>query len=203
MSKAINETLRANAKAISVFDEEMEELAKENVSAALSAVTKDRKMPFWYSVRGEDKAPGVLINSSGDNDPSVGYIRTQSDSVFVATNINISYGAVINSIGLPAEIYIPVTGNTFEMYGFRLYDESNYRWISLTNNSVNGQDPSSVSLWLDSDWALKQSGFPLVNEVVFPRNAVLRLEVFAQQSPLFYSAERVYFSLSGYKVFGG
>jgi hypothetical protein len=192
MTKVINETFRANAKTLAVFDEEMEDLAKENVSAALSAISKDRKMPFWYSAYGEDKLPGVLVTSNGEADPSVGYVRTQSDAVFVATGINVAYDAGAGDI-------IPVIGFP-SAFGVRLYDESNYRWITLTNSSDNGQRESSLPAWLlDSDWSLKQSGFPLSNEVVFPRNAVIRVEIFSQQP----GNVRIYFSLSGYKVFGG
>ena len=191
MTKVINETFRANAKTLAVFDEEMEELAKEDVSAALAAVSKDRKMPFWYSVRGEDKLPGVVVTSNGESDPSVGFIRTQSDSTFVATGINVAYGtgdSIIPVIGFPGA------------FGVRLYDESNYRWITLTNTSDNGQKESFIPAWLlEADWSLKQSGFPLVNEVVFPRNAVIRVEIFSMLT----ETARIYFSLSGYKVFGG
>lgn len=200
MKRELNEVLRANAKLLAVFDEEVEELAKKSVSAALGATSKDRSMPYWYSVYGEDQEPGVALTAYGENNPSVGYIRVQSDASFVATQLDFSFSSITPFS--PKTLYKPPAGDLL-VYGIRLYDESNYRWISLSDRTTNGQEGDFFPLSrMSPDWSLKQIGFSLANEVTFPRNALIRLEVFCNRN-LFEANPRLHCSFCGYKVFGG
>lgn len=210
-TKEIQEAIRANLKSIASLDKEIEALASESVDAALSLVDKDRKMPFWYMAYGDDQLPGVRLYETGENSASVGYIRVQSDSAFVATGIDVCYEYEQFAESATGQ---RVFSNVYDFsvlapFGVRLYDESSYRWVTLTNQDRSVQQNASLSTSLLSPVTkFRQSGFSLINECTFPRNALLRVEVYANDfSSLFppsaFSVHRLYFSLCGYKVFGG
>lgn len=213
MTKEIQEAIRANLKSLASLDKEIEALSRESVDAALALVDKDRKMPFWYMAYGDDQLPGVRLYETGENAASVGYIRVQSDSAFVATGIDACYeyeqttenqaGQYVFSNAYDFSILAP--------FGVRLYDESSYRWVTLTNQDRSVQQNASLpTLLISPVTKFRQSGFSLINECTFPRNALVRVEVYTNDLSSFFppetepfSVRRFYFSLCGYKVFGG
>jgi hypothetical protein len=210
MTKEIQEAIRANLKSLASLDKEIEALSRESVDAALSLVDKDRKMPFWYMAYGDDQLPGVRLYETGENAASVGYIRVQSDSAFVATGIDTCYEYEFTQ---PTAAGQHIFANVYDFsqiapFGVRLYDESSYRWVTLTNQDRSVQQNASVPTSLVSPVTkFRQSGFSLINECTFPRNALIRVEVYANDFssiPLsLANIRRFYFSFCGYKVFGG
>ena len=202
MTKEIQEAIRANLKSIASLDKEIEQLSRESVDAALSLVDKDRKMPFWYVAYGDDQLPGVRLYEYGVNAASIGYIRVQSDAAFVATGVDACVEYEEGGRRLFSTIYdLPLS----VVFGVRVYDESSYRWVTLTNQDRNVQQGASLPTSLLSPVTkFRQSGFSLTNECTFPRNALVRVEAYANEYPEEgIRPTRFYFSFCGYKVFGG
>jgi hypothetical protein len=205
MTKEIQEAIRANLKSIASLDREIEQLSRESVDAALSLVDKDRKMPFWYVAYGDDQLPGIRLYEYGVNTASVGYIRIQSDAAFVATGIDacVEYAGLQPGLLFSSVYDLPLSFT----FGVRVYDESSYRWVTLTNQDRSVQQGASLPTSLLSPVTkFRQSGLSLTNECTFPRNALIRVEAYTNeipQGPSNIRPTRFYFSFCGYKVFGG
>lgn len=229
MKKEIAQAVKANRRLLGLVDDQLACLARTTPAVALDAIDADRRMPYWYVASAptpqeqgvgltdytKQNAPqspfiritqGFTTGSFGNTMqyPNVGYIRIQSDAAFVATSILASFS---QSGGAD----LTVTGGTFypntlQNAAFRLYDESSNRWISLTNQDRLIQQRATLPGVAISPAALFfENGSRLPTECVFPRNALIRVEVYYYDVlvPGISPDTNIYFALGGYKVFGG
>lgn len=228
MRKEIAQAVKANRRMLGLVDDQLSSLAKTTPTVALDAIDADRRMPYWYvatapTPQAVDAGLGTYTQKNGQQSPyipitnglistpggglsvqypNIGYIRVQSDAAFVATTILTSFSQT--QLGAGGRLF----GGTFyrQNIGVRLYDESSNRWLTLTNqNQRIQQDATLPGQVISPSLIFFENGSRVPTECVFPRNALIRVEIYYYDIlvPGVSDPVKVYFSLGGYKVFGG
>lgn len=196
--KALTQAIQANRRMLFLLDQRLDALAKIDPTL-LAEYDAEERLPFFYTAIGSDGEGGLTIPALGEN-PSFGYVRMHTDSAFVLTRVSISLKQDVD------------TATNFDRtalgVGFRLYDESSSRWISFTNQNNEPQQKAVFPCEPFSPRpAFSEGGFLFPAECVFPRSAVLRVELYLEDPSFLFgaptSAWRAYFWFHGYKIFGG
>ncbi|NBT35341.1 MAG: hypothetical protein EBT03_07355 [Betaproteobacteria bacterium] len=228
MKKEIAQAVKANRRLLGLVDDQIACLAKTTPAVALDAIDADRRMPYWYvatsptqqqqgvglsdyTKQNATQSPfiritqGMTAGTFGNTMqyPDVGYIRVQSDAAFVATNVLTSFSVNRAPEAVQGGTFYP---NVSQKVAFRLYDESSNRWISLTNQDRLVQQRATLpGIAISPSSLFYENGSRLPTECVFPRNALIRVEVYYYDvlTPGISSDTNIYFALGGYKVFGG
>lgn len=165
-------------------------------------------------------APASAPIPTGFQNPYYGYIRVQSDAAFVATRLFACAEIFdLGRLGKQGGVLADVATKTVDMQtadayfgiSFRLYDESASRWLLLANKQGQVQQDTAVPSSLFGPLAMSSAGgVEIPTECVFPRNGLIRVETYIQNSfyPSWFDSpnsalSRIYFVFHGYKVFGG
>jgi hypothetical protein len=230
VKKEIAQAVKANRRMLGLVDDQLACLAKTTPSVALDAIDADRRMPYWYvatsptpqaastglsayTKQNANQSPFIRItqgytvtpSQTSVQYPNIGYIRVQSDAAFVATSIFANFyqsrGSQFDLIPRHGTLYAAL-GNKV---GVRLYDESSNRWLTLTNQNQTIQQNATLPGQAISPSALLfENSVRLPTECTFPRNALIRVEIYYYQTLTVFSGDiDIYFAIGGYKVFGG
>lgn len=210
--KILTQSIQANRRALSLLDRRIDDLLKTYPSVLEDYDTEDRQ-PFYYGAVGVDGQMGIPFTAAnvGEN-PAFGYVRTHPDTAFVLTGINVAVSRTSTAVGVTTTITSATSdssdGARGFMMGLRIYDESSSRWITFTNQNNEPQQKATFPTASFSAYsAYNQGGFAMTTECVFPRSAVLRVEVYAQNPSRFGVAppesQRLQAVFAGYKVYGG
>lgn len=197
--------VQANRQLFSLLKDKVACLSKQEADVAMAWAVDDNKSPFFYSAQGSDGHPGILMSLSqfGPSNPSFGYVRMHSDAAFVATRL---YAVVEITISGVVDHSFVQDGHTFPGgVGFRIYDESSGRWITVGNREQNAVQDVTTALGVVSPYDyFSVGGLELPADSTFPRSATLRVEAYSfKDLSLGYTEVRVHFILGGYKVYGG
>lgn len=202
--KILTQSIQANRRSLSLLDKRLDDLSKSRPSILSEYDTYD-KQPFFYAAVGPDNQIGIPVVSSGasattDVNPAFGYVRTNPDSAFVLTRISMAstefpFGLAIGSV--TRRVQEPGSG----LFGVRFYDESSSRWITFTNRDSQPQQRATLPVSLFSPYAsYNEGGFTMPCECVFPRSAVIRVELYRLETG---GMNRLQVVFQGYKVYGG
>jgi len=194
--------VQANRQLFSLLKDKIACLSKKEADVAMAWAVDDNKAPFFYSAQGSDGHAGIAMSltSFGPTNPSFGYVRMQSDAAFVATRM---YAMVSRKIA-DQTLFFGQPSLAIASIGFRIYDESSSRWITVGNREQNATQDVTTSLRVvgPSDY-FSAGGLELPADCTFPRSATLRVEAYSMASLEGLQEFRVYFIFGGYKVYGG
>ena len=204
--KVLTAALQANRRTLSLLDTRVAELTAV-VGSSLEEHGQEDQYPFFYVAEGVDGQAGVPFTpqNNREENPAFGYVRMQADSAFVLTAI--SFAVTVRLLAGANALTTPFSG-----IGLRMYDESSSRWLTFTNQNNSAQQKTKFpSTAFSSLSALNEGGLTLPAETVFPRSAIVRIEVYetvitgreAQSFDPSTIQARAQVVFSGRKVYGG